>query len=110
MELLERPSRCTNAAIEVAGGGPSSSGDGSEKNGRSDMRVCRGTKLALAVCTIGIVVGVAGCGGGDGDPPPFVLNIIDCDFTTFANQGVVCVQFIPTGFPFGQFDVLPQFQ
>jgi Galactose oxidase, central domain len=74
------------------------------------MRVCRGTKLALALCTIGLVLGVAGCSGDGGDPPPFIINIIDCDLTTFAGQGVICVEFIPTGFFFGQFEILAQFQ
>jgi Kelch motif len=64
--------------------------------------------FALTSLAILLVVGLAGCGGGDGIPPLF-LTITNCDATTFASYGVVCVDFTVQGIHPGPFDLLAQF-
>ena len=73
------------------------------------MRTRVATRLGLASCTLALIIGATGCGGGDGDPEAFRLRIVDCDTTTYASQGIVCVDFRTTGFLPGTYQLLAQF-
>lgn len=73
------------------------------------MRIGRRTKLGLGCSIMLLVIGASGCGGGDGDFPPVEITITNCDSTTFAAQGIVCVDFLVTGFHPGPLGVLAQF-
>src|SRR5512145_2703832 len=76
------------------------------------MRRVRWTSTAAIVVFIAalpiLVGGCSGGGGGGGGPNQVNLTITNCDATTYASDGVLCVDFTATG-PAGTFDILAQF-
>src|SRR5262245_36491559 len=77
----------------------------------SHMRSVHGAAIAALFVFIALFpIVVSGCsgggGGGGGGPTEVTLTITNCDATTFAAFGVICVDFTLTG-PAGVYDVNP---
>ncbi len=76
-----------------------------------------GSPTGKTCCLLAVIAAlsltIAGCGHdhvhrGGGGPAPLQITITGCDATTFAAQGVVCVDFTISGPP-GTYDIVAQY-